>query len=64
MAIRNDPDDYAWVMARNLRRMIASDERDDGSRPLLKDRLASAATVAAGCAGVMLMIGALVRAFG
>jgi hypothetical protein len=64
MAIRNDPDDYAWAVARNLRRVTARNERADDSRPLLKDRLAASAAVAAGFAGVLLMIGALLQAFG
>jgi hypothetical protein len=62
MAIRNDPDDYAWAVARNLRR--TSNDHADRSRSLLKDRLAASVTIVAGFAGVLLMIGALLQAFG
>ena len=64
MAIRNDPDDYAWAVARNLRRTTARNDRGDDSWLRRKDTLASVAAVAAGFAGVLLMIGALLQAFG
>lgn len=64
MAIRNDHDDYAWAVARNLRRTTASDERDDDLPLPLKEVLAALVALAAGFASIVLMIDALLLAFG
>jgi uncharacterized membrane protein YccC len=56
MAIRMDNDDYAWVMARNLRPREAKDAE---ALPRFSDRLVGW-VVAAGVAGVILLVGAVV----
>jgi hypothetical protein len=64
MAIRNDDDDYDWVLQRNLRPIPAPRADDEGStQPVLADTLIKVATAVAGFAGVMLLVGAVVTAF-
>jgi hypothetical protein len=64
MAIRNQDDDYNWVLLRNLRQPRSLSEEDDDSTttPRLGDRLIEIATVVAGFAGVILLIDAVVIA--
>ena len=58
MAIRMDNDDYAWVMARNLRPREA---KDTEALPNFSVRLVGWA-VGMGFAGAILLIGAVVAA--
>jgi hypothetical protein len=64
MAIRNDPSDYEWATARNLRRgpVHHADDDDCGSMPVLSDTLMELAVAVAGFAGVVLVIYAVVHA--
>lgn len=64
MAIRNQDDDYNWVLLRNLRQPCSLGDEDDGgtTRPKRADKFIDLATLVAGFAGVILLIDAVVIA--
>ena len=62
MAFRNDENDYGWVIERNLRPRRSRADEDNGPHAKLSDRLVEWTTVAAGLAGVILLIDAVITA--